>query len=146
MKSFLLRIKDVKFLCFLISIVLAILAAYLALWSELLSVTGWLSWIFGLGALGILLLHVKSFFSTDVAELGFYYTRLYGLCFGLTCTSMVFLIILSFGEKSISTTSLFILMIAVFGIGFFNFFRDNYSDMAKKHLLAKELIEKNSKD
>ena len=100
----------------------------------------------GLGALGILLLHVKSFFSTDVAELGFYYTRLYGLCFGFTCTSMVFLIILSFGEKSISTTSLFILMIAVFGIGFFNFFRDNYSDMAKKHLLAKELIEKNNKD
>ncbi|MPN19541.1 hypothetical protein SDC9_166912 [bioreactor metagenome] len=146
MKNFLLRIKDVKVLCFLISIVLAILAAYLALWSDLLSVTGWLSWIFGLGALGILLLHVKSFFSTDVAELGFYYTRLYGLCFGFTCTSMVFLIILSFGEKSISTTSLFILMIAVFGIGFFNFFRDNYSDMAKKHLLAKELIEKNSKD
>ena len=125
---------------------MAILAAYLALWSDLLSVTGWLSWIFGLGALGILLLHVKSFFSTDVAELGFYSTRLYGLCFGFTCTSMVFLIILSFGEKSISTTSLFILMIAVFGIGFFNFFRDNYSDMAKKHLLAKELIEKNNKD
>lgn len=146
MKSFLLRIKDVKILCFLISIVLAIVAAYLALWSDLLSVMGWLSWVFGSGVLGILLLHVKSFFSTDVAELGFYYTRLYGMCFGFTCTSIVFLIILSLGEKSISTTSLFILMIAVFGIGFFNFLRDNYSDMAKKHLLAKELIEKKSKD
>lgn len=146
MKNFLLKIKDVKVFCFLISIVLAIPTAYLAFWSDLFSVKVWLSWIFGLGVLGILLLHVKSFFSTDVADLGFYYTRLYGLCFGLTCTSMVFLIILSFGEKSISATSLLILMIAVFGIGFFNFFRDNYSDMAKKHLLAKELIEKNNKE
>lgn len=146
MEKFLVKIKDLKVLCFLIAVVVAIPVAYLALWSDLLGVTGWLSWIFGFGVLGILLLHVKSFFSTDVRELGFYYTRLYGMFFGFTCTSIVFLIILSFGGKSISTTSLFILMIAVFGIGFFNFLRNNYADMASKHLLAKELIEKNSKE
>lgn len=145
MKKFFLKIKDLKVLCLFISIIASIAVSYLALQADLLSVTGWLSWIFGLGVLGILLLHLKSFFSTDVTELGFYYTRLYGMCFGLTCTSIVFLIILSVGGKSISGTSLFILMIAVFGIGFFNFLRDNYSDMAKKHLLAKDLIEKNSK-
>lgn len=146
MKKFFLKIKDLKILCFFISIIASITVSYLALQADLLGVTGWLSWIFGFGVLGVLLLHLKSFFSTDVEELGFYYTRLYGMFFGFTCTSIVFLIILSVGGKSISSTSLFVLMIAVFGIGFFNFLRDNYSDMARKHLLAKDLIEKNSKN
>lgn len=145
MNKVLLKISDIKLLCFFISLFTAILTAYLLIWSGLLSVSGWLYWVLGLSSLGIILLHVKSFFSIDTSELGFYYTRLYGMCFGCGCTSLVFLIILSFSKNSISQTSLFILILSVIGIGFYNFLRDNYSDMAKKHLLAKELIEKKGK-
>lgn len=104
---------------------------------------GWLSWVFGVGVCGVLLLHIKSFFASDTNELGFYYSRLYGMFFTFTYTSFIFLVILGFGGIGINPTSLFSLLIAVLALGFYNFLCDNYADMAIKHLLGKSLIERN---
>lgn len=143
MKSFFLKIKDLKLLSLLISIIAAMMVAYVLFWSNFLAISSWLSWSFGVGVLGVLLLHVKSFFSSDVSDLGFYYSRLYGLFFSLTYTSIIFLLILSFAGSRVSITSIFILLVVVFTTGFYNFLRNNYEEMARKHLLAKDLIEKN---
>lgn len=146
MKRFLLKIKDLKLLCLLISIIGAMAVTYVLFWSNFLVVSSWLSWSLGVGVLGVLLLHVKSFFSSDVSDLGFYYSRLYGLFFSFTYTSLIFLLILAFAGTRVSITSIFVLLVVVFSTGFYNFLRNNYEDMARKHLLAKDLIEKNGKN
>ena len=143
LKTFLLRIKDLKILNFLIAIIVALPVSYLMIWADLMLVKFWISWIFGMGVLGILLLHVKSFFASDVNDLGFYYSRLYGMFFGFISTGAVFLVILGLGGKAINPSPLYILLVAVLAVGFFNFLRDNYADMAVQHLLAKNLLEKN---
>jgi hypothetical protein len=143
MEGFILKIKDLKLFCLLVSCIAAMIVAYVLFWSNFLAYSSWLSWSFGVGVIGVLLLHVKSFFSSDVSDLGFYYSRLYGLFFSLTYTSIVFLLILSFAGSRVSKASIFVLLTVVFTTGFYNFLRNNYEDMARKHLLAKDLIEKN---
>ena len=146
MKRFLLKIKDLKLLCLLISIIGAMAVTYVLFWSNFLVVSSWLSWSLGVGVLGVLLLHVKSFFSSDVSDLGFYYSRLYGLFFSFTYTSLIFLLILAFAGTRVSITSIFVLLVVVFSTGFYNFLRNNYEDMARNHFLVKDLIEKNGKN
>lgn len=143
LKTFLLKIKDLKILNFLIAIIVALPVSYLMIWVDLMPVKHWLSWIFGMGVLGILLLHVRSFFTSDVNDLGFYYSRLYGMFFGFICTGAIFLVILGLGGKAVNPSSLYMLLVTVLALGFFNFLRDNYADMAVQHLLAKNLLEKN---
>ncbi|WP_411688738.1 hypothetical protein [Acinetobacter indicus] len=143
MKTFFLKIKDLKLLSFLIAIVVALPISYLIVSSEVLLVKGWLSWTLGVGVVGVLLLHIQSFFATDIGELGFYYSRLYGMFFSFAYTSLIFLVILAIGGGAINPTAPYSLMVTVLAIGFYNFLRDNYADMAIKHLLGKNLLEKN---
>lgn len=145
LKKILLKIGNSKILIYIIPLVLGVLSSYALLWTELLTINGWLYWLFGLSCLCVLLLHVKSFFATDIEQLGFYYSRLYGMFFGIVCTSLIFLIVLYFSKTAVSPKSLVVMLTFVFGSGYFNFLRNNYSDLAVKHLLAKELIEKNKK-
>lgn len=140
MKDLLFKIKNLKLLSFLVSLALSILISYILISSELLSISGWLSWTLGIGVLGVLLLHAKSFFSSDVKDLGFYYSRLYGLFFSFSYTSLIFLVLLKIGDVKITSTSLFVLLIVVFCIGIYNFLRNNYEDLALNHLLAKNLM------
>lgn len=144
-KNFLLRTRDLKFISLLLSLIFSICFASILILSDSLNLTTWLGWLLGIGVVGIMHLHIKSFFSVEVSDLGFYYSRLYGMYFAFICTSLVFIIILSFNTKNLSSLSGFIMLCVVFCSGFFNFLRDNFADQQRKHLLAKDLIEKNNK-
>lgn len=144
-KKFLLRTKDLKFLSLILSLFFSICFTSILILSDSLKLTNWLGWLLGIGVVGIMHLHIKSFFTVEVSDLGFYYSRLYGMYFAFICTSLVFLIILSFNTKTLSLLSAFIMLCMVFCSGFYNFFRDNFADQQRKHLLAKDLIDKNNK-
>lgn len=146
LKDLLFKIKNFKLISFLVSLILSISISYMLISSELLSVSGWLSWTLGIGVLGVLLLHAKSFFSSDVSDLGFYYSRLYGLFFSFSYTSLIFLVLMKIGDIKVTATSLFVLLIVVFCIGIYNFLRNNYEDLALNHLLAKNLMTNKSED
>lgn len=53
------------------------------------------------------------------------------------------MVILEVGGIGINPNSIFSLLVAVLALGFYHFLRDHYADMAIKHLLGKNLIEKN---
>lgn len=142
MKNFLSKIKHLKYVALLISVFISASIAYLMVWSDSLRLITWMGWILGVGVIGLLHLHIKAFFHTEVDDLGFYYSRLYGMFFSFILTSLVFIIILSFNSKTISNFIGFIFLFFVICSGLYNFFLDNFEDQRRKHLLGKNMIEK----
>lgn len=124
---------------------IALPVSFILVSSELLIVKNWLYLLLGVGVVGVLSLHVKSFFATEIDDLGFYYSRLYGMFFSFCYTSLIFIVILALGGTGINPSTINMLLVVVLGFGFYNFLCDNYFDMTYRHLLAKELVEKNNK-
>ncbi|NNH78808.1 hypothetical protein HLH17_14380 [Acinetobacter sp. ANC 5380] len=144
MKSLLLRFEKNKWLSLLTAIIVGGLVGYYLLSVDWMPIQNWFKWILGLGATGLVLLHVKSMFSENVEDLGFYYSRLYGMCVGFIYSSVGFMILLKF-KTDPSAASGLILLSTVLATGCFYFIKNSYSKLAESHLIGKNLIEKQKK-
>lgn len=145
MKSLCLKFEKSKGLSLLIAILLGGFAAYSLLFLDVFQIKKWFWWIIGLSTLGILSLQAKALFLNDVEDLGFYYSRLYGMFVGFFYTSVAFQIMLSF-VKGTDMSREFIWLMVIFSTGIYYFLKNSYADLSKTHLIGKILMEKQKKN
>lgn len=107
--------------------------------ANLTNIRGVLGWTGFFGVFIVLWLHGKSFFSTD--NLGFYYSRFYGLGFGLIYTSVVFYLF-TFYAGQLNEFFNQVGLSTIFSVASYNFLVNNYSGIEKQHLIAKSMVDK----
>lgn len=107
--------------------------------ADVMNIRGILGWTAGLGGVIVLMLHAKSFFSTD--DLGPYYSRIYGLGFGLIYTSLVFYLFTFYaGQQNLFFNK--VAFSSMLSIALYNFLVNNYAGIEKQHLIAKTMLDK----
>lgn len=141
MKSLLLRFENKKYPSVFFGLIIGGMLSYWCLNLDLMPIKTWLGWLLGVGILGIVLLHVKSLFMDNEKDLGFYYSRLYGFCFTLIYTTIIFMIIISLVGK-VALENELVFLTAIFSMSFYSFLLNNYASLRQSHLIGKNLMDK----
>jgi hypothetical protein len=131
-----------RFLAGVICIFLGLYLGFTLANQNFTNIKSLLNWCLGLGVFGILLLHSRAYFGIE--NISPYYTRFYGLFFGLVISSSIFILFTFVGGQQ----NIFFNQLAcscMIGLSLYNFISNNHLGLEKKHSIAEILVEKKLK-